>query len=98
MNIGIKYCGGCNSQYDRVKLIKSFKEKHPENRYSDVLDGELTQDIWIIVCGCPCACVCTDGLAAKLNLFFVKSPEDIPLLEAEIENLKRVKNLDKKEV
>lgn len=98
MNIGIKYCGGCNSQYDRVKLIEGFKEKHPENRYYDVLDGELTQDIWIIVCGCPCACVRTDGLAATLKMFFVKSPEDIPLLEAEIENLKRVKNLEQKEV
>lgn len=91
MNIGIKYCGGCNSQYDRVKLIEGFKKRHPENRYYGVLDGELTQDIWIIVCGCPSACACTDGLTAKLTMVWVRSSEELALLETEIDKLEREK-------
>lgn len=43
MNIGIKHCGGCNSQYDRVKLIEGFRKDIRKNRYYGVLDGELTK-------------------------------------------------------
>ena len=96
MNIGIKYCGGCNSQYDRVKLIEGFKKRHPENRYYGVLDGELTQDIWIIVCGCPSACACTDGLTARLKMVWV--PKSWRFWKRKSTSWNAKNKLDKKEV
>ncbi len=55
LRVGIKYCGGCNPEYDRVALVEQIKEK---------LDGKISfalpesEDVGIIlaVYGCKTAC------------------------------------------
>lgn len=55
--IGIRYCGGCRSQYDRVACAEEIKSaleaRHvlmePVDNFSDTPAG-------LLVCGCPVQC------------------------------------------
>lgn len=52
MLIGIKYCGGCNVQYDRSGLVRKLM-RQPGHEY---VKGEEPCDLLVIVCGCARAC------------------------------------------
>lgn len=55
LKVGLKYCGGCNPNYDRVELVRQMKQR---------LGGKvefLAHDapgisVGIAVQGCPTAC------------------------------------------
>lgn len=70
MVIGIKYCGGCNSVYNRGRQIELIKSKFPEHRYQTSADGNSC-DIWLIVCGCMRACASTEGIEARKRMFIL---------------------------
>lgn len=56
IDIGIKYCGGCNPVIDRTKLAKEI-EKFLSPEYSlskDPFSNSL--DVGILICGCLTAC------------------------------------------
>ena len=54
--IGIKYCGGCNSQIDRLKIIRNVENSLADGyQFTDNPCGKFF-DIGILVCGCPAAC------------------------------------------
>lgn len=84
MDIGIKYCGGCNSKYDRVQAVKQLQTKFPQHHYAYVSGGVLTQDVWIVVCGCPAGCASTEGLVARKHLFLVTNAEDLQAVEVQL--------------
>ena len=65
MKIGIKYCGGCNSIYDRGKRLKRFQKENPEHEY---VSSGTNCDYWMIICGCDRKCVVTDNLYAKRKI------------------------------
>jgi len=54
--VGLKYCGGCNPQYDRVQAVEFLRE-----RLKDTVDLASYEDPGIegilVVTGCPTACV-----------------------------------------
>lgn len=54
MKIGIKYCGGCNSRYDRGKMVRDLQAQFPDVQFT--CDTDEYCNIWLIVCGCPTAC------------------------------------------
>lgn len=64
MKIGIKYCGGCNSRYDRTKEVEKLKKQFPQHEFTYQVDTAIC-DICLLVCGCMTACVSPEGLAAK---------------------------------
>ena len=38
MKIGIKYCGGCNSRYDRTKEVEKLKKQFPQHEFTYQVD------------------------------------------------------------
>ena len=63
MKIGIKYCGGCNSRYDRTKEVEKLKKQFPQHEFTYQVDTAIC-DICLLVCGCMTACVSQERLAA----------------------------------
>lgn len=57
--IGIKYCGGCNPNYERVELIRRVQAL-VEDRF--LLLGYEERDLYalVFVNGCPRACAGND--------------------------------------
>ena len=70
MVIGVKYCGGCNSVYNRGRQVNLLKEKFPDCEFRTAADGNIC-DIWLVVCGCLRACASTSGLVARRKLFLL---------------------------
>ena len=60
MKIGIKYCGGCNSRYDRTKEVEKLKKQFPQHEFTYQVDTAIC-DICLLVCGCMTACASPEG-------------------------------------
>lgn len=54
MNIGIKFCGGCNPRYDRSNFVNRLKEIAPHHNYKTY--AEDLNEVTLVVCGCKRAC------------------------------------------
>jgi len=80
MVIGIKYCGGCNSRYDRTGCVEKLKKKFPPHTYVTAADNTEC-DIWLLVCGCQSACVSGEGLKARKGMMTLCTMKDF--VEAE---------------
>jgi hypothetical protein len=55
LKIGVKYCGGCNPNYDRVALVKQIEERLKEKASLVKADDEGTALV-LAVAGCSTAC------------------------------------------
>lgn len=56
MDIVVKYCGGCNCQIDRSKIIQDIASSLGSG-YRLITDTSFTPyEAGILVCGCPSAC------------------------------------------
>ena len=56
MDIFVRYCGGCNCQLDRSKLVSDVQNVlGPENRLTTDPAG-APHKAGLLVCGCPTAC------------------------------------------
>lgn len=74
LNIGIKYCGGCNSKYDRKEFLYSLKEKFNFN-FQIARPGEV-YDVVIVLCGCSSCCADQSELKFKFQKILVNSKDD----------------------
>ena len=61
MKVGLKYCGGCRSGYDRVGLVKAVRERLGKKVEFTAADDEGAEMI-LIVTGCATACAEVTGL------------------------------------
>lgn len=62
MRLRIKYCGGCNAAYDRVKFVKSLikiLETDMPGQW-EISYNAKPADIGILVCGCSALCADRD--------------------------------------
>lgn len=84
MVIGIKYCGGCNPRYQREALVKKLKARFPSHTYV-TLKEQKKCDIWLLVCGCPAACVSGEGLIAVKQRFLLTSMKEFAGIEDYLE-------------
>lgn len=82
MNIGIKYCGGCNSHYDRTEEIDELVKKFPEHTFLYAAKGAVLCEVWLIVCGCSVCCAATQGLIATEKLFLLHTPQQFAAVVA----------------
>ncbi len=73
MTIGVKFCGGCNTRYNRSQQVNILKSKFPEHEFRTPADGNIN-DIWLLVCGCRRACISTEGLGARKKMFLLDTP------------------------
>jgi hypothetical protein len=72
LKIRVKYCGGCNPNYDRVALIRLIKERLG-NRVA-LVEGE---GIALVLAVAGCSTVCADLTPfAGLEVRLITSPED----------------------
>lgn len=70
MKIGVKYCGGCNTTYNRSRQVERLKQQFPEHEFTAaVKDAEY--DICLVVCGCNRACASADGLKTVDQIFIL---------------------------
>lgn len=83
MVIGIKYCGGCNPVYDRVRRVRRFIEENPFYEYVGVSANQPC-DYWMVVCGCSRRCVRTDGLLAHKKVFVLWNEKSFLHMEQEL--------------
>ena len=74
IRVGLKYCGGCRAQYDRVGLVDTLRERVAEKVDFVAADSEDAEMI-LIVSGCSSACTKLDAVR-DLPIRYVTSPED----------------------
>ena len=99
MDIVVKYCGGCNCQIDRSKIIKDIASSLGSG-YQLITDTSFTSyGAGILVCGCSTACALKkelDELTGSWTVIagkavdFQELPED-RLASAVIEKIKGMK-------
>jgi len=90
MVIGIKYCGGCNPVYDRVKRVRRFIEENPLYEYVGASSNQSC-DYWMVVCGCSRRCATTSKLTADKKLFVLWDEESFLRMEQELKVNEREK-------
>lgn len=88
LNIGIKYCGGCNAKYDRKKFLQLLKK---EFTYEfEVAKVDKIYDIVIVLCGCTSCCASHSEFKFKYEKMLIKSDKDFIKVK---ETLKRYSNI-----
>ena len=90
MRIGLKYCGGCRAEYNRVKLVQEIAARLGE-RVLFVSHEERDVDGYLIVAGCATACVDRAPFADK-RIWTITAPRDAEQFIAEIKE--RVEDRD----
>lgn len=87
MKVGIKYCGGCNSSYNRKAFVEKLMEKHEDIKF-EVAKEDFYYDIILIMNGCIRACAYYEKLSGKIKLF-VNSQDDFYKVDEVITNYKK---------
>jgi hypothetical protein len=82
LKIGIKYCGGCNPEYDRVGLVRHIKEKLKGSGVSFSYESREA-DLVVAVQGCETACADLSGLDPQ-KIRIITDPEQAQKLVQEI--------------
>ena len=75
MIVRVKYCGGCNSSYDRPAFVRRLQDAFPSARFVFSDTGE-TPDFALAVCGCPVACAAREDVRGSRGRFVITSQSD----------------------
>jgi hypothetical protein len=74
LKVGLKYCGGCRAQYDRVGVVDAIRNRLGKEIEFVAADDEEAAMI-LVIAGCSTACVEIEtGIGRPVR--YVKSPED----------------------
>lgn len=76
MNIGIKYCGGCNPRYDRSDFINRLKKDLGEGHEFQVARKDNVFDTILVLCGCTSACADYSELKAIQDKIIITEKEE----------------------
>ncbi|RLB00978.1 MAG: hypothetical protein DRG37_01085 [Deltaproteobacteria bacterium] len=82
VKVGLKYCGGCNPDYDRVKAVEYIKEQLGDAIELVPAQTEDT-DMVLVVEGCEVCCVDLAPFSSR-PVIIVKSEEDAQSFVREI--------------
>ncbi len=85
LKIGLKYCGGCRAQYDRVKAVEEIKQRLGDAIEFVSPDGEDV-DMVLVVTGCATACVDIEPFCNR-TIRFVKSKEEADTFIDEVKKI-----------
>lgn len=55
MKIGIKYCGGCRTEYDRKEIVYKLISEHEISCFEEAKEN-IAYDVLLVVNGCKTAC------------------------------------------
>ena len=81
IRIGVKYCGGCNPDYDRVRAVSDLAEELKDVAEFAPASNDVA-DFILVVQGCRTACANLSSLVGK------------PLVV--VDSLQKIKNLASK--
>ncbi len=73
MTIAVKYCGGCNSRYDRRKIFDRLRKDFGHN-VIHYMDAKETPDYVVVICGCESACPNLSELTYKKEILTIQDP------------------------
>ena len=74
LKVAIKYCGGCNPDYDRVALVEGIKERlNAKVEFVSAEDENI--DLVLAVEGCKTACADLSAFKGT-NIRFITKIED----------------------
>jgi 3-hydroxyacyl-[acyl-carrier-protein] dehydratase len=65
LKIGVKYCGGCNPAYDRIKAVETIRRSISEHEFVPFSE-ECVYGAVLVVCGCSARCAHADTQAKKI--------------------------------
>lgn len=91
MKVGIKFCGGCNSRFDRGREFQRLKKRVHQVQWVSGRENEIC-DYWLVICGCQRICAETKNLLAKEGILIVKNPMDFEKVAVQL------KKAEKKEI
>ncbi|MDR7855614.1 hypothetical protein [Tissierella sp.] len=86
MIVGIKYCGGCNSRFDRVTMVDKIKSDYREFDFNYATEN-IEYDFIIVVNGCHIACAGLHGLKTRKGFVEIRD-NDYNNIKAEIDRMK----------
>lgn len=71
LTIGVKYCGGCNVQFDRTALVDYIRRYFGEQIKIVYTSNSSDYDLLLVMNACLVACASTEGLEPKLDTYIV---------------------------
>jgi hypothetical protein len=87
VTVGLKYCGGCKPNYDRVALVEEIQRRLGHG-VSWVRADDPAAELVLAVHGCPTACADLEPCQEK-PIFAVTGPEAAEAFVRHIQTLKR---------
>ena len=76
MKVALKFCGGCNPDYDRSAHWEAIRQAAGEAVAWRRLEDDDYQAV-LLICGCPAACP-VDDMPAGARLVLVKDAKTTP--------------------
>jgi hypothetical protein len=87
LNIGIKYCGGCNPKYNRSGFVAGLAVKYKGKIKIEPIKEDVIYDMVIIMNGCSSVCVNISEMKHKGRILSVASEEDFTRIYEEIDKI-----------
>ena len=56
IQVGVKYCGGCNSSFPRGEFVKCAAQEYAKTAVFELAKEDKVYDRLLVVCGCESAC------------------------------------------
>ena len=75
IQVGLKYCGGCNPIYDRKEIADIIRRQSGINLKP--YDENEVADIVLIINGCSVDCINTCGYKSRYGTVLINSPEQV---------------------
>lgn len=67
MNVGIKYCGGCNPRFNRREFVERLIDENKYSSFEPATENNF-YDVILVVCGCTSKCAKHDNLNSSKKL------------------------------
>lgn len=77
MEIGVKYCGGCNSGYDRAAFLEKIKLGCSDNFNFKNVNENTEFDFIIVLCGCKAVCANYRSIKSKYGWILVSNENEL---------------------
>lgn len=84
LNIGIKYCGGCQEYYDRIQGSKYIQAACLGSAVFNPARENTVYDLILVICGCTVLCPDYRRYTSKNGAIIVCGPEDYDAAIAKI--------------
>lgn len=94
MRIGLKYCGGCNPNYERASIVKRARQEYPAICF-EPYDPDASYDVVLVICGCLEECFTFSCTNSSHGLIHIRALEEYQRLVAFLHEFKSSYRVDK---